>query len=80
MAGRGDPALDAVLQADRAVLHLEGRTLGGIERALHRLVGLGAVVGMQAGQEHVVVDRRIGRQAEQRAAAVVPQQSPVSRS
>ena len=61
-------------QADRAILDLEGRTLGGIERALHRLVGLPAIVGMQAGQEHVVVDRRVGRQAEQGAAAVVPQQ------
>ena len=33
--------------------------------------------GCSAGQEHVVVDRRIGRQAEQGAAAVVPQQAPV---
>ena len=74
MAGRDNPALDAVLQADRAVLHLEGRTFGGIERALHRPVGQGAILGMQAGQEDVVVDRRLGRQAEQRAAAVVPQQ------
>ena len=74
MAGGGDPALDAVPQADRAILDLEGRTLGGIERALDGAVDLLAVVGMQPGQEHVVVDRRVRRQAEQGAAAVVPQQ------
>ena len=43
-------------------------------RAARRWSVLLAVVGMQAGQEHVVVDRRVRRQAEQGAAAVVPQQ------
>ena len=74
MTVRGHPALDAVAEADRAVFDVEGRADRRIEGALHGLVGARPVVGMKAGQEHVVVHRFARRQAEQGAAAVVPQQ------
>ena len=80
IAGRRDPALDAVLDADRAIFDVEA--LGGllVEGATDGKVGRRPVIGMQPGQEHSLIGhRRVGRQTEQGLAAGVPLKGPAHR-
>ena len=71
----GHPALDAVLQSEGPVHDVVAAASGRIERGHDRPVDPGAVVRVQARQEHLVADGRLRPQAEQGAGPRVPFQS-----
>ncbi len=61
-------------------LDVVGARAPRIERGLHLGVGALAIVGVEAGQEQVVIDRGVGRQAEERLAARVPGELSIEQS
>ncbi len=79
IAGRGNPTLDAVVQTDCPIFDVVRLTRDRGQRFLHRFVGGTTVVRMNACQECVVGDIRIGRQSKHRLAALVPAQNLCNR-
>ncbi|GJD95637.1 hypothetical protein OCOJLMKI_2850 [Methylobacterium iners] len=70
----GNPAHEAVLPADRAVLHVVGGPLHGIEGRGEGRGGRLAILGVQPGVEVVDAAGRVRRDAEHRLGAVRPGQ------
>lgn len=74
IAGRSDPALDTVPQTDCAILDIVRVTRGDRQGALHRVMGRGAIIRMNARKKCVVSHLCVGRQSKHGLAAFVPAQ------
>src|SRR5690606_370347 len=71
---RSNPSLLPIFDAHRSVFDAVVPVAVWLERLLHHLMGPLSVFGMEALKKNVVVDLGLGREAEERFAAVVPAQ------